>query len=106
MHSIAIFEHACRLLSKGMKVVYTIQLHFLLIVLSPLNRPCILTFELFLLLQESLSDIFGHDTVVQIVLETAMSSLQTQLGRICRNLGCYSDWFPATVICDMVHPLV
>ena len=31
-----------------------------------------LIFELFLLLQGSLSDIFGHDTAVQIVLETAV----------------------------------
>ena len=35
------------------------QLHFLLLVWSPLNRPCMLIFEIFLLLQESLSDIFG-----------------------------------------------
>ena len=45
--------------------------------------------------------LYWYDTAVQIVLETAMSSLQTQLSRIRRYLGGYSDWFPSKGIYDI-----
>ena len=76
---------------KGEKVADTIQLHFLQTVSNPSNRPCMLIFGLFLLLKESVSDIFWCVAAVRIGLEMVRSSLQKQLCRIHRYRDGDSD---------------